>query len=245
MVLGSIARRNAGGFLKLTKGIEMEEKRPALEREVSALQQRVAEIEIRTPDDLLVAADLSDRVAKMRKAVAETFDPIIRKTNEAHKEALAQKKRFMDPLDRQQHYVDVRILAWRQQQEQIRRRQEAELAAQRKKELDDQAIAEAQEFVRQGEHALAEEVIKQQAAAPAPVVALPSTVPKIATFATKTNWRFRIEDKNRVRKTSIIPDEYWILDELRIGGIVRTLKGATNIPGVEIYPEESPIHLKS
>lgn len=44
-------------------------------------------------------------------------------------------------------------------------------------------------------------------------------------------WHFRVTD------AGAIPDEYWTLDEKRIGGVVRALKADTKIPGIEVYEE--------
>ena len=41
-------------------------------------------------------------------------------------------------------------------------------------------------------------------------------------------WAWEIEDK------SLIPMEYWVLDEKKISAVVKAMKATTNIPGIKI-----------
>ena len=60
-----------------------------------------------------------------------------------------------------------------------------------------------------------------------------SELPEVKGQTFRTNWRYRIVDISK------IPAEYLIPDEKRIGEVVRGLKDMTNIPGIEVYKEES------
>lgn len=61
-----------------------------------------------------------------------------------------------------------------------------------------------------------------------------SKVEKVEGLSFKTNWKFRITNAN------LIPREYMIPDEVKIGKVVRALKADTCIPGVTPYPEANP-----
>jgi hypothetical protein len=76
-------------------------------------------------------------------------------------------------------------------------------------------------------------VIEQAVAAPAPVVVIPKTIPKQEGISTRKTWKFRIVD------TAKIPREYMTVDEVKIGQIVRAMKELSNIPGVEVYAEDT------
>ena len=52
-------------------------------------------------------------------------------------------------------------------------------------------------------------------------------------FFIQTRWKFRINDVGK------IPHEYMIPDEQKIGAVIRATKGQVQIPGVEIYSEDS------
>jgi hypothetical protein len=60
---------------------------------------------------------------------------------------------------------------------------------------------------------------------------IPKSVPKVAGISMRENWKFRIVNEK------LIPREYLKVDDVKIGAIVRALKGATNIPGIEAYNE--------
>jgi hypothetical protein len=208
----------------------------ALQKQVLEIQQAAKVVSIRNADDYRVAAEMSRGISALRKEVDATFDPIIAKAHEAHKEALAQKKRFSLPLEMDQRAIDSKLMAWTRAQEDIRRQQERELQAKLKKEADDLALAEAEKLARAGDVELADAVLEQQAAAPEPVVSLPKVTPKVEGFASRVVWRYRIEN------AALIPREYLMPDEIKIGQVVRALKGATNIPGVKAFSEDSAIH---
>lgn len=208
----------------------------ALERQVVSMQQTVDSLKIMNAEQYVRAGEVSKGIAALSKEVANTFDPIIAKAHAAHKEACEQKRKVLAPLEDNQKKVDTLILAWDREQERQRREDEERLAAQAKKEADDRAIREAQELQAQGEHELADVVIENQAAAPAPVVSIASSVPKIQGIAKRTNWRWR------VKNAALIPREYLQPNEIAINGVVRSLKDKTVIPGIEIYSEDSAIH---
>lgn len=207
-----------------------------LQKQVLSVQQNVGSLVISNTDEYLYASELSKTIAQLRKQVDETFDPIISKAHEAHKEALTQKKKFSLPLELNQRTLDGKLLAYGREQERIRREQEEELRKQAQKEQEDQAIREAEELHRQGETQLADIVLESAASAPAPVVSIPSSVPRVDGIAKREVWKFEITNPD------LIPREYCTPDQIKIGGIVRALKGATRINGVRVYSEQVAIH---
>jgi hypothetical protein len=65
----------------------------------------------------------------------------------------------------------------------------------------------------------------------APIVADAS--PKAAGISTRENWKYEIVDVN------LIPREYLMVDEKKIGQVVKALKKDTNIAGIRAYPEST------
>ena len=55
-----------------------------------------------------------------------------------------------------------------------------------------------------------------------------ATAPKVKGISTRKKWSFEIVDAAK------IPREYLVPNEVAIGGVVRALKGATNIPGIRV-----------
>lgn len=65
------------------------------------------------------------------------------------------------------------------------------------------------------------------------VSAFETSVEKIDGVAKRTIWKFEVIDEKQ------IPREYLVVDEKRIGGVVRAMKGEVVIPGVRVYAETS------
>lgn len=63
-------------------------------------------------------------------------------------------------------------------------------------------------------------------------VTLPSAVTKVEGISRRKVWRFEITD------ASVLPREYLMPDEQKIGGVVRAMKNQTRIPGVRVWEDE-------
>jgi hypothetical protein len=200
---------------------------------VPAVVSQADQIDVVDAEDYEMACSFLTLIATRKKQVGETFDPIVQKAHSAWQEAIAQRRKFLDPLEKAEVNVKGKVSFWRIDQERIRREEEHRLAAIAKKEADDRAIAEAEALEANGEPELAAMVLQEAAEAPPPVVVAMSNVPKQDGIAKKTTWKFRIVN------AALIPRELMSPDEVKIGAIVRTQKNLTKIPGVQAYPEES------
>lgn len=190
------------------------------------------QLTVHTSEDYEMACTFLQLVATRKKLVEETFDPIVTKAHAAHKEAVAQRKRFMDPLLEAEVAVKVKVSTWRNEEERKRQEEESRLREAAKKEADERALEEAARLEAAGEKELANMVVEAAAAAPAPVVVLDTTVPKQEGIAMRKNWKFRITNE------ALIPREYLSPDPVKIGAVVRAQKDMTRIPGVEVYSED-------
>ena len=208
----------------------------SLDTQIVAVQQNVTTLTITCVDEYCAAAEISKSITALRKEVEAAFNPIIEKAHQAHKQAIEQKKKYLSPLEQHQRVVDQKLLAWNREQERIRREQEEKLRQEERKRQEEQALREAEELHRQGELLAAEAVIEQAVIAPAPVVALPKTVPKVEGFSSRAVWRWRVVNE------SLIPRQYLKIDEIKVSGVVRALKDKSTIPGIEVFSEDSAIH---
>jgi colicin import membrane protein len=105
-------------------------------------------------------------------------------------------------------------------------------AAKKKGDAETAARLESQADTRAQQGAVTAQVLEQTQAlmsAPSSTIA----APKVSGISTRKLWAFRITDP------ALIPREYLLIDEQKIGGVVRALKDATNIPGVEAYQKDS------
>jgi len=208
----------------------------ALQRQILTTRERAVALVIKTPEDYTAAAELVRSIVELSKQIDATFDPIIADAYRAHKTAVETKKRFSLPVLVDRDTISRKMLAWSNEQERIRRAREEEIAKAAREAEEKRALAEAAELERQGEPELADVVLENHIAAPAPVVSIASSVPKVAGFAKRVNWRWRISN------VDLIPRQYMMPNEIAINGVVRSLKDKCQIPGLEIFSEDSAIH---
>jgi len=204
-----------------------------IEERVLPLPDRAKALTVTDSERLEKARDFLVTIKRMKAEVDKAFDPIIKKAPEAHKEALAQKKRYLDPLDAAERLLKPKISAYLMNLEEERReaeRKERErLEAQ--KRAEEEQIQKAIEAEEKGDLEEAEKILDQEPAKLDPV-AIPQK-PILSQVHTVTNWKFRVKDPEA------IPREYLKIDEVKIGKVVRILKDKTDIPGIEAYPETS------
>lgn len=204
-----------------------------VEKFVPQIVSQAQQLIVTSAEEYEYACTFLQFVAGRKKQVEEVFDPIVTKAYAAHKEAVAQKKKFMDPLVAAESAVKGKVSMFRMEQERIRRAEEQRLADEAKKEADDRALAEAAELEANGEKELADMVLQNAAEAPAPVVVLESPVPRQEGIAKRKNWRYEVIDESKV------PREYMIPSDVKIGAVVRSQKGLTKIPGVRVWSEDT------
>lgn len=113
-----------------------------------------------------------------------------------------------------------------QRQEEERQRREAEEKARQEREaLEERARSAA----AKGRTEQAQELSTRASAVVAEAPALAPA--RAAGIAFGEEWKFWVDDPN------LVPDEFWILDQAKIGRVVRALKGDAKIPGVRIWSE--------
>jgi hypothetical protein len=192
----------------------------------------------------LTAGDFLARIKELRREVDAHHQPIIDAAHRAHKAAVDAKRRLDSPLAQAEAIISQKRTVYRQEEMGRRLEEERRLQAEAKRKADEEARQRAEEAQIQaaieaednGDAVAAREIL----AAPVipgpvyvPLVILPKQAPKTEGLSLRKNWKFRISSPEK------LPDEYWIPDEMKIGQVVRAMKDQANIPGVEVYCEES------
>lgn len=152
------------------------------------------------------------------------------------------KKRIMDfvryPLERlakAEGIIKQAMLSFQQEQDRLRREQEEKLRkkaeeeeARKRKALEEKAkAAEAKGDIEKAEtlREKAEEVY-----IPAPIV--PDQTPKVQGISTRTIWRYRVIDFNKIPRDYLIPNDKLLSD------FATATKGKVPIEGIEFYSED-------
>lgn len=167
----------------------------------------------------------------MQKQIKGELNPSIEKANAAHKELTGLRKRHLEPVQNAESSLKSKMAAWHAEQERIRREEERRLREEERKREEEKRLAEAEALEKQGKEEEAIAVIEQPVVT-APVV-VKSTTPKVEGVSMRETWRFV------VKKESLIPRQFLMVDEKKLGAHARSMKGAANVPGVEFYAENT------
>jgi hypothetical protein len=131
------------------------------------------------------------------KGTKEHFAEIKQKADKIHKGIVAAEKEILEGAVDGSAKLSATILHQEQEWEKERKRREAELAEQLRKQEEERILAEAQEAQDAGLHDAAQEIIDQPVIAP--IVMIPST-PKVAGVGTQRRWVARLTDKTALIK---------------------------------------------
>lgn len=214
-----------------------DQKTHEVESKALTVVDQAKEVKITDAQSYTVAGNLWKNIKDMMAEVANTFDPIIKKAHDSHKEALAQKAKFYAPLESAYKSVKGLMSKWDEEQEKIRLAEQRRLEEIARKAAEEQALLDAiaaeEEAKRNG--ATKEEAAQEAAAVLnepvyVPPVVLPKETPKMAGGPVfQKRWDFEVVDVNA------IPRAYMIPDLVKIRQIVTAMKGETAIPGVKTF----------
>ena len=186
-------------------------------------------IQITNHEQAMAAGDFLKAVKELKKRIEEKLGPVVKASYDAWKKACSYRKEHDDPLDQAEAAVKAKMNTYLAEQERQRRAEEQRRQLEAQKAAEAQAEQDALLMEATGD-AEAAEVVRAEPVV-APVVNL-APVEKPAGIATQSVWRYKILD------SSLVPNEYKIIDEKKIGAVVRAMKGATNIPGIQAYEDK-------
>lgn len=203
---------------------------PDVEKESTSVVKQAKALQVVDSPSYEVAGDFLRTIKSASLKIDEVFDGPIEQAHKAHKAMLTAKKTFSVPLSEAEDNVKQKRKVWFNEQERIR------LVEQRRLEQEAFAAAEAQreaelaELRKQHKYRAAKQV--QQAELVVEAVALvPPTVAREDGIGKTRRWKYKVVDE------SLIPDEWWVLNEVALGKLARSSGETAVVPGVEFYSE--------
>lgn len=207
------------------------------EREAQIVNQinlEVSQISINTPETYDRGTVLLKEIKSTQKKLDELRKSWTKPLDESKKGIMNFFRPMMEILSSSESSVKSKILIFRQEQQRIRAEKEARLREQARKEqekLERAAERKAQRLEENGKLEAAEEIRETVPEVSMPV--LENEIPKAKGISTRDVWKFQIVNSDKV------PDEYKMVDEKKVGAVVRATKGAIKIPGVKIWKEQT------
>ena len=174
--------------------------------EVLPIPEQAKMILVRDAESMAKGNEFFLVIRGIRKKIDDTFDPIISKAHEAHKEAINQKKKIEEPLIIASNWLNVQMTTYKVEQDRIRREEEEKLRqiaikeemerrkAEEKRRMEEAAALEQAGAKEEAEQVMAE--IIQETEAPIIVAPPPSSIPKVELkgMASKTYWGAEVFD---------------------------------------------------
>jgi hypothetical protein len=201
-----------------------------VEEKALSVIDRANAIKITDNETYLKAGELWKIIKDMIKEVEDSFNPIVDSAFKAHRKAIEQRDKYLDPLKNAYKGVKNLMSFYEAEQEKIRLAEQRRFEEEARKAEEERRLLEAIEAEQEGDKEVAEQILQEPTFVP-PMV-LPKATPKIQGGPTyRTVWKFRITNASKV------PDQYKNVDEVKVGQVVRALKNQTNIPGIEVYEE--------
>ena len=209
----------------------MDNEKEKIEKESTELVVKSQNLVITNQGQYEDAASFLQILKGMQKKVENSFNSIIEKAHQAHKEAIAKRDEHLDPLKKAEKTVKNLMVNYTEGQERKAREEQARLqrladaeAAKQKKILDEK-IARA-EAAGKAEKA---ELLAQEKENIAPIIA-PVVAPQIETpkgVSYRDNWTAEVIDIN------LIPREYLVVNMQALNAVAKSTKGTLTIPGVK------------
>jgi len=177
------------------------------------------------------AADMMLEAKRRVKAIKDRFKDSKSAAKKAHMEICELESSLIEPYERLEvEIIKPAMAAFDMAQEQKRRAEEERMMAEAKKKAEDERLSAAAELEKAGERDSAQMLMD------APVEVAPVVQPRMdapAGISYRDVWKYRIVNP------SLVPDEFWVIEEKRIADRVRSMKGEAQIPGVEVWKERA------
>lgn len=199
------------------------------ERMALALVTKAQAIKVWTKDTVEDAGTLLNRVKAAREWWQGLCRPKIDKYKAQHTASLDMMRTLDEPLAKAEAHLKQGIGGYLTKLRQEQARQQAEQDEAARKQAEAERARTVKTLEQNGHAAEARQVARQPLIVP-PVVASVER-PKLAYIALTERWKFHILDP------ALLPREYLMPDEVKIGRVVRALRAETRIPGVEIFME--------
>lgn len=220
---------------------------PELKVDVNPLLEKAkAFAEISTPLEYEQACDVVKGFAQLEQAITAETDPIVTSAFRTHRMLtgwrdghLSKVREAKDLLRRAiTKYMNAAEQKRKEEEARLRKQETDRLAEEARQRQDEERVEAAIEAEQSGDTVTAEAIMNT--APPAPVVVTPpivlqsTTVPQKGVVMRKTP-KYRIVDENK------IPREYLMVDEAKIGKIVRAMgeQAQAMIPGIEVYMDSN------
>lgn len=194
-----------------------------------SLEIDAGQLKITTPEAFTFAGSKLAEVKARAKTLDELRREATRPLDQAKKKIMDWFREPQDRLMRAEAAIKRAMSDYSAEQDRIRRAEQARLEERARRErerLEKRAAAAA----AAGKEEKAAELEQQAAVVVAPIVQ--TAAPKVEGVSFREVWKFEVTNP------ALVPLDYQMPDEQKIGSVVRATKGSVQIPGVRVWSEK-------
>lgn len=223
----------------------------SLQRDAQTWADRVRALAITNAEGCTQASFLLRSIKGVRSDIQRFFQPHIeaaqetkRKADQARKALVDEQDRMEAPLVAAEASVKRALLAYEQQQEDLRRAEEARLQREAQARAEALVLEAAAAMERDG-HASGDDALVQEAAdliaqpVEAPAVSVKSSVPKVQGVVYRDNWKAHPEIDVKKLAAAIVagvaPASFLTPNMTAINQWARATQGTQDCPGVRVF----------
>lgn len=219
--------------------MNMDDAIPEAKELVESVQHKLKappQLIVQNDNDLAIASDQIRWVQTAIKTLTEKRLSITRPLDESKKNVMAMFAMPLANLEGRKSQLNAVITAY---EAAVAEQREAEQRAENER-AQSQEASERSILVDGAEQALADGNIERaeallDAADNVHVPAVNVAAAKRPGVSMKSYWSYKVTDESK------IPDEFWILDEKRLGALARAEKDKLNIPGIEAVEDKQAV----
>lgn len=200
-----------------------------IEAKIAPIPEQAKSIVVRDNDSMAKANSFKVTIKGMIKEVDDFFKPFEEQAYKMHRSLTTRHKEIVDPLKEAEKMIITQVKGYLDEVEKVRAEAERRVREEARRLAEERALQEAIELEKEGKTEEAERVIAEPVQVVMPTVKV--DIPKVDMRGYAKRWKWRLVDITKV------PREYLIVDEIKVNGIVRSMKDVTSIPGIEIYEE--------
>lgn len=183
------------------------------------------------------AGGMLKAIMALKKQVAETFDPHIKRAYDAHRSLVSEKRLHETPLEDAEKALKKVMLGFQMAEEQKRREAEARAQEEARKQRE-KLEAQAAKAAEKGKVEKAAVLQATAASVVSPII--PTTTPKLAGVSTRVTWKAEVTDLMTLVKAvaaGTVPLNALLADNAFLNGQARAMKDTLAYPGVKAVQE--------
>lgn len=211
----------------------IETKADELNREILPELSVAAEIVVRDAESYQMAGETWKSLTALEKKIKVYWEEDVSSALKLHRSLVAKRDAMLIPVGEQKNFLRLGMKTFEDEQERIRRAEQARLEEEARKAAEEAALAQAVALEQNGHKSAAEAVIATPVVAPA--VYVPKTTPAGFGNATRRTWGAEVTDIMALVKAVAdgkVPVQAIEANTVFLNQQARALKAALQYPGV-------------